>query len=363
MMHVLNRKLQDYLRPKRLTIGRFFWDKKIKKINIFKENIIEKNKVKSILFLRYDGKIGDMVINTMLFREIKKQYPKIRIGIVSRGGATDVILHNKYVDKIYNYSKKRKNIKILANEISKDSYDLLIDFSTLLKVNQMMFINLCNARINLGVEKQEWKLFDLSIDEIDYSKHISYFYIKLLKKLGIKNIDESYDIQLSNDEEKIGIFLQNKNEKGYMIFNPYAASKHRSFNVEKSIDIGKVLLKKRQESLILIGTEDHMEDLLKIQKTLGDRVFIPKLNGILEVASIIKNSKLVVTPDTSIIHIAVAYDRNIIGIYRKEKGDQNSLLWGPNSKKAKVIFVEEDVKKGEEVNINKLNINQIREVL
>jgi len=106
-----------------------------------------------------------------------------------------------------------------------------------------------------------------------------------------------------------------------------------------------------------------MAELEKIKETLGKRVLVPKLNGILEVASVIKNSKLVVTPDTSIVHIAVAYDKDIIGIYRKNKEDKNSILWGPNSKKAKIIFVEEDIKPGQEIDINKVNINKIRETL
>ena len=40
----------------------------------------------------------------------------------------------------------------------------------------------------------------------------------------------------------------------------------------------------------------------------------------------------------------------MICIYRKEleKEDKNSILWGPNSEKAKIIFVEEKTKDGEE---------------
>lgn len=72
------------------------------------DNFLKDNNIKSILFLRYDGKIGDMVINTIMFREIKKYYPDIKIGVVSRGGATDIIANNKNVDKIYKYEKNRK---------------------------------------------------------------------------------------------------------------------------------------------------------------------------------------------------------------------------------------------------------------
>ena len=152
MIRKLNRIFQDYMREKRLKIGRYIWDRKEKKEKIVAGNFIEKNSIKSILFLRYDGKIGDMVVNTVMFREIKKQYPSMKIGVVARGAAKEIIKNNPYIDKIYNYEKNSKKIKKLANEISKEKYDLLIDFSEMLRVNQMMLINLCKARYNMGLE-------------------------------------------------------------------------------------------------------------------------------------------------------------------------------------------------------------------
>lgn len=359
MLRELNRKFQDYMRPKRIAFGRYLWDKKDKKTSKIQDNIIENGDINSILFLRYDGKIGDMIINTLLFREIKKRYPHIKIGVVSRGGAIDIIKNNKNVDKIYNYSKKRSDIKKLARNISSEGYDLLIDFSENLKVNQMMFINLCKAKFNMGIEKENWELFDMSMKEVNYNFHISKLYTDILKRLGIYDADLSYDIYLTKENEEILKNIQGN----YIVFNPYAASKHRSFNKDKTFQISKTILENRKENLILIGTNDHRKDLEEIKEKLGKRVSVPILKNILEVASLIKNANLIVTPDTSIVHIAVAYNRDMISIYRKENPDKNSILWGPNSSKVKVIFVEEKVKKGQEIDINKVNLKKIEGLL
>ena len=76
----VNRIFQNYMREKRLKIGKAIWDKK-EKTNIVKgDNFIKDNNIRSILFLRYDGKIGDMVVNSIMFREIKKVFPNIKIG-------------------------------------------------------------------------------------------------------------------------------------------------------------------------------------------------------------------------------------------------------------------------------------------
>ncbi len=112
MIRKLNRIFQDYMRVRRLAIGKYIWDRKEKKVFISDENnLIKSQNIKSILILRYDGKIGDMVVNTLMFREIKKNYPNVKIGVVTKGGAVDIIKNNKNVDKIYEYKKKSSYIK------------------------------------------------------------------------------------------------------------------------------------------------------------------------------------------------------------------------------------------------------------
>lgn len=359
MIRKLNRIFQDYMREKRLKIGKYIWDRK-EKIKIIEENnFIEDNNIKSILFLRYDGKIGDMVVNTLMFREIKKNYPDIKIGVVTRGGAKDIISNNKNVDKIYEYNKKSGEVKKLAREIASEKYDLLIDFSEMLRVNQMMFINMCKAKINIGINKKNWNLFEVSLKSIDYHKHISNLYLEILKFLGIKNIDKKYDIIPTNYilEE-----LDMENKK-YCVFNPYAASKHRSFNLENIIKISEIILEKEFDKLILIGTKDHLNELEKVKEKLGEKIVVPKTKNILEVIEIISQADLIITPDTSSVHIAATFKKNMICIYRREIGkeDKNSILWGPNYSQASVLFVEKKVKNGEEIDINDLDINLLNE--
>lgn len=361
MIRKINRLFQDYMREKRLKIGKYIWDRKEKEKIIEGNNFLEDNDIKSILFLRYDGKIGDMVINTIMFREIKRFYPNIKIGVVTRGGAKDIISNNKNVDNIYIYDKKRKNIKKLAEKIAQEKYDLLIDFSEMLRVNQMMFINLCCAKINIGINKKNWNLFEVSLNKVDYHYHISKLYIDILKFLGIAPKSNKYDILPTNYKIKeIGML-----EKKYCVFNPYAASKHRSFNLENIIKISEIILKKGYENLVLIGTLDHIDELNKIKEKFDEKIIIPRTSGLLEVAEIIEKADLIITPDTSIVHLAATFNKKMICIYRREIGkeDKNSILWGPNYSNAKVVYVEEEIKNGEEIDINSLNIIKLQEII
>ena len=388
----LNRKLQDFLRPKRLALGRILWDRKelslsnsslrsqllksdvtksdfkcekTEKVGAnYKINIIKNMDIKSILFIRNDGKIGDMIINTLMFREIKKVYPKIKIGVVTRGANKQVIINNPHVDKIYNYSKSNCDLKRLAKEIEDEKYDLLIDFSEMLRVKQMKFINLCRARINMGLNKVDWNLFDVSVEYTRMDQHITHRYEEYLNVLGIKKSDLSYDVYLSKKEVEFGgMFRKTIKEKKLICINPYGASKYRTLNKEKIIEIVGQILKNEDTAVTFVYPPDKLVELKKIVEEIdSNRVYLNEnIRSILDTASIIKVSDLIITPDTSIVHLGVALDKKMVAIYRSDEGsgELNSLVWGANSFEVKQIYARGSIRENEETDINEFHVEEI----
>ncbi|MGL5278833.1 MAG: glycosyltransferase family 9 protein [Cetobacterium sp.] len=360
MIRKLNRIVQDFLRPIRLNIGRKLWDRKVEKYpELLKNNRVDMSRVKSILFLRYDGKIGDMVINTLMFREIKKRYPDIKIGVVSRGAATDIIKFNPHVNVIYNYKKGKESQ--LATEIAKENYDVLVDFSEMLRVNQMKFINQCKAKINIGLDKSNWNLFDISIVENeDYKNndHITRRYGAYLKKFAIENYDKGYDIFLENCKKDEVI------EGTEVVLNPYGASKHKHFN-QKTLKFIIEVLNSLNKKVTLIYSPDKYKELQEFIKENKDlKVYLPNnIRGILDSSCIIKNSSLVITPDTSIVHIASAFNKKIIAVYPPNGGKVgvDHLVWGPLDPENKILFCKATLKIGEEIDINTFDEEEMRE--
>ena len=362
----INRIFQDYMREKRLKIGKYIWDKKEKAKIIEGDNFLKDNNIKSILFLRYDGKIGDMVVNSLMFREIKKVYPYIKIGVVARGAAIDIIRDNTNVDKIYEYYKDRKKIKDLALKIKEEKYDLLIDFSEMLRVNQMMLINLCGARINIGLDRKDWKLFDLSIEsgkDFKWTEHITNRYLAYLIKIGLKkeSINISYDIYLK-DEIKYEDFFNEIKESKKLILNPYGASKHKSFNIENLENI-ITYLKDKDIAIILVYFGDKYKELEFLEKKYK-YVYIPKkIESILDTAILIKKSDYIISPDTSIVHIASAFNKKMITVYPPKGGKYgvDHLVWAPKSEYSRVIFCKDKIGNYDEIDINTFNMEEMKE--
>lgn len=138
-----------------------------------------------------------------------------------------------------------------------------------------------------------------------YNKKI----FSLFNKVRIKkeNIDISYDIYLE-DEKKYEAFFNEIKESKKLILNPYGASKHKSFNVETLENIIDYL-KDKDIAIILTYFGDKYKELEFLEKKYK-YVYIPKeIESILDTAILIKKSDYIISPDTSIVHIASAFNK------------------------------------------------------
>ena len=89
-------KIKNILRNIRLYIGKKLLDHNVPT----NHNLNNKEKIKKILFLRQDGKIGDMVVSSFAFRELKKQRPDIHIGVVCTKNNRYLLENNPYIDTL-----------------------------------------------------------------------------------------------------------------------------------------------------------------------------------------------------------------------------------------------------------------------
>ena len=230
----------------------------------------------------------------------------------------------------------------------------------------MMFINLCRARINIGLDREDWKLFDLSIESdknFKWAEHITKRYLAYLIKLGLKkeNIDISYDIYLK-DEKKYEDFFIEIIENKKIILNPYGASKHKSFNIETLENI-ITCLKDKDIAIILVYFGDKYRELEALGKKYTN-VYIPKnITNILDTALLIKESDYVITPDTSIVHIASAFNKKMITVYPPKGGKYgvDHLVWAPKSECNKVIFCKDKTGTYDEIDINTFDFEEMKE--
>jgi ADP-heptose:LPS heptosyltransferase len=315
------RPIKDRYDLLRQNLAKFIFDKRAKQNKTF-----DISRVQSVLFLRNDNKIGDMVISTLLFREIKKAYPHIQISVLCAKSNKDIIKYNPYVDEIIELKRGFAANLFLFWKLGKRKFDLIADFLPLKpKPGYLLMIRLLNPSFLTGFYKKSYNIYDFSFEECFFTNHITQYYKLFLSFLGIENPSLKYDLFLPNDVPPLPI----EDDRKTIVINPFAASKHRTLSLRKTQELAKLILKAVKCRIFILSTPDKIEKM----KSLADEdIFLFPSKSILESAQLIKESDLVISPDTSIVHIAAAFNKKLVALYLdySHQEEKTDIIWGPN---------------------------------
>ena len=308
------RPFRDKLVDKKNEVLSCMFDKKKKNINLMPE------KIKRILFLRTDGKIGDYIISSFIFREIKKQYPNIKIDVIADKSLENLIKLSKNIDNYYILDRKKMNEwRDVSKILRKNKYDALFDSTEGLKYKQVYLLNRVNATVNVGYNKDGYKIYNKNIKQNNTLKMIE-IYKKMLESLNIEIKDTKYDVPISEESEKnVEMFLKENDVKEKIIaLNFFGASRGRKINEENALIIIKRLGEMyKGYKIIILDSPNDRETIYNILAKADNKnvLFFEKSKTILDSISIIKKSDLVVSLDTSILHIAEGLDKKVMAFY------------------------------------------------
>lgn len=311
---------------------------------------VDMKKVKKILFYKIEWKIGEYITSSFVIREIKKKYPNIQIDVFvgKSGGMEELLKSNKYIDNIFIYDRKKKleeikmKRKILKNS-KKEKYDIFFDFSeeTEIKPRQMWFMRKINADVNVGYGKNLYKIYNKNVDK--KRERMDNIWEKALEKLNIKNINKSYDVPLKDEAEKNieKYFLENHINESIAV-NFFGSINKRKISIENAIILLNSLRKQYPEYKINIldSPADRKKIFEILKKNIENVYYYENTSSIFDAISIIKNSKIIVSPDTSIIHIAEGLDKKIIAFYEKREIEKERYVI---NKKNKIIIYKDEI--------------------
>lgn len=312
-------------------------------------------------------RIGDFVIITSLLKELKKQMPWIKIIVSHHKSVTPFIENSNFVDMGLPYEDgKKKQIKIvrLFNEFvdalkKRGKYDLYFDNEK--RVNFLYILNrkIMKVKCLIGLEKYEKygiKARELSLYKRYISRGPREHYVdiiqKILDSLGLDKGDGKYAIDLGSDEGVYKDFFSKENVN--IIFNFKGSDEKRSLTEFEWIEILKKISASRAEVRVYISSDPkNYEEIKKIMEieNIKNVELLPKTERITELASLIKYSDMVVTVDTSIVHISSAYNKPIISIYRAND-DIATSYFGPKTDMYEIILRDE-----------KLNFDDIKKII
>lgn len=311
----------------------------------------ELQKSKSILVWGGGG-IGDAIVISGFVKVLTENGFEVSVIASARNCSffnTMKILKKIFIIREERYVSSTELLKIYG----KQHFDLLIVLyrkdSFIEAYALLKFYKTWNISYIMGFD-DSLGLYDISINYMGtglnrkMDEHFSKRLYYLLAQLGIKEYNLSYCIDIPQKYiAETSFFIDRFKNKKIICLNPFSSTEFRDFSLEQIKKILNYLDSKKNLEVILVGTQKQLCLLKKSE--LPKTAMVSPFEDFSYVASIVKFADLVISTDTSIVHLANAYNKRLICVYNNrilDYGEQNNIVWGPNYENAVQLFTKEN---------------------
>lgn len=301
---------------------------------------LDGHKIKKILFLRPE-KIGDMVISFPVFDALLNQFPRMEISILGSPRNIAIIKDDPRFCQVFLYTKSLADIGSIRR-MRREQFDCVVDMICDDSVTALILSQLCApGKPRIGIGKKKYKEFyDFNYDHrMGNQGHIIENTLKLLDAFNLRSSEVScfappwLDDQSEQSAADFLSGINNGSGRSMTVgYNLSAGSPTRVWAEEKSVRLVQMILEHRRARVILFTTPDERDRGERIRSHFEDSVYlIPDGLSLVQVCAIIKRLDLLITPDTSLVHIARSFKVAVVGLYSRYM--KNFLLWRPYGQK------------------------------
>jgi heptosyltransferase-2 len=260
-----------------------------------------------VLVIRLSS-IGDIVLTTPVLRCLKTQRPEITIHYLTKSSFRQVVEHNPYVDKFHYFDK---SLSDTIKELKSENFDFIIDLHNNFRTGKIKRSLDAHAFTFRKLNFRKWLLVNFKIDVMPKESIVSR-YMETVKHFGVHNDDKGLDYFTGKDLQIKDNDIPMSHRMGYIGFVIGGSYNTKKLPVEKWIELCKLV----DYPIILLGGPEDAEDGNEISAIDKIRIYNScgkfKLN---ESALLVQMSRLIVTNDTGLMHIAAAYNKKIISVW------------------------------------------------
>ncbi len=325
--------------------------------------VLDGSLMKRVIIFRPD-RIGDMLITLPLVDGLKQFFPHLKVSILASPKNYELIRDDKRFDEIFIYSKNFWRDTGVIRLIRKKKFDCIIDTVFEDSVTTLFFSHFCAAGSPIiGMGKTKYAgYYNFNCD--NSGGHIINNTLKLLSAFGI-------------DPNKVSGYAQphlsqSVLERAVEFIKPLTSSVSCPVKIGINLSSGaptrvwqrgkwielviKILSSHSEANIILITMPSDRKFAQEIIELFGERVHIvPDELNIAGVSAIIKHLDVLITPDTSLVHIARAFQVPVVGLYTRNA--RNFNLWHPFGMKSNVVNAQH------EDNIFDITVEQVSNIL
>jgi ADP-heptose:LPS heptosyltransferase len=261
-----------------------------------------------ILVIRFSS-IGDIVLTTPVLRALKKQIPAVELHFLTKAGFKTVVANNPHIDRVFTIDSR---ISEVLQELKSEQYDYIIDLH---KNARTLALRIKLGRPVYAFPKLNWKkllLVKLKKNLLP-NLHIVERYFMAVEKLGVVNDNLPSEFYISEKDEvnlleKFG--LQTKSFVSIAIGAQFATKR---MPLKKL----KEIIEKINLPIVLVGGPMDVSFAESLLSMFPNHAMYSACGifNLAQSASIVKQSKVLLTNDTGMMHIASCFQLPIVSVW------------------------------------------------
>lgn len=274
--------------------------------------------------------IGDIVLSTPLIKKLRDTYPKAEITYLTTPVGASILRNNPYLTHIIEYDKRgeHKGIKgfwAIAKKLKVEAYNMVITPHRYLRSSFLTFLT--GAPIRRGYDNSAAAFLYNEKIHYDKNKHE----VEKLLSFVPKDEGKRYEIELFPTElerEKVDGILKNVAKK-IVVVAPGSKWFTKKWPLEYFKQVIVELEKREDVTVVVIGGKEEMLLNIPLAKNSID---LRGKTTLLELAEVIRRADIVLTNDSSPIHIASAFPNvKILALFGPTVEKFGFFPWSKNS--------------------------------
>jgi ADP-heptose:LPS heptosyltransferase len=299
-----------------------------------------------ILFIRQD-RIGDVLISTPIFTSIKAHYPSAIVDVLLSENNHFVLMNDPFIRKRWIYQKNIGKVISLIMSLRNEKYDFAVDMMDNPSVTSTFLCLFAGARWNVGIAKDNNYVYDIKVPMLSRSEtHIVDRISQLLIPFHIDPKAEILSARYFTSRESDDFaerFLSSNIlcQRPLIGINISAGGEVRFWGIEHYRELLSFVTDRYPElcPVVLYQPSDN-EKAQKICDGNKNVVLSSLTNTFDQFAAIIKRLTFLVSPDTSAIHLASAF--NIPAVVLYVQSNKALRIWEPYGIEYEVVITDVD---------------------
>jgi len=260
-----------------------------------------------ILVIRFSS-IGDIVLTTAVVRCLQRQLRHAKIHFLTKKQNEAVLKANPYIDHLWLYDH---DFKDLIPQLKSQEFNFVVDlhknYRSAFVKRQLNVPSAAFPKLNV----RKWLTVQFKINLLP-DIHIVDRYFKTTDTLGITNDGEGLDYFIPLEDEVPVHSLPAAHQHGYVAIVTGGKHNTKIFPPEKVA----TLINRIKLPVILLGGPEDRDRAEQIVTATGFMSFNGcGLYNLNQSASLIRQSKVVLTNDTGLMHIAAALNKPMVSVW------------------------------------------------